>query len=388
MLMSARSIDNLIELVQQERLLDINSWTTDNAPYTISVLTPIINKLMQIQFVNAQTLYSTIQAQFAVILILIIVMSILGSILVAKMVKRVVYDLTQPFSTLLLQSKALANNKLDKPFIWDRDDEIGQVGKSFELSRQVLHDSFELIQAKNKELLLNARLAQMGELISMIAHQWRQPLGAIASTAITMKIQLEIQRFDLSTLEGRTAFDLYFIEKISNIEEYVESLTTTIDDFRNFYRPDKKMVMCSLKEVTKKALKIIQNSIELDNIKIIEEYCDETQLELFDNELIQVILNLLKNAQDNFRDREVSNPFMHIKTENNSFTICDNGGGVPEDIIDKIFDPYFSTKDQKNGTGLGLHMSKVIVAEHHGGTLRVKNQNGGACFEILLREPL
>jgi signal transduction histidine kinase len=194
-----------------------------------------------------------------------------------------------------------------------------------------------------------------------------------------------MERFDLSAEEERAAFNLYFSKRLDDIEEYVESLTTTIDDFRNFYRPDKKMVIATFEDVTKKALKIIRNSIEMDNIKIIEEYCDETQHELFDNELTQVILNLLKNAQDNFREKATVNPLIHIRAKNNLLTVCDNGGGISDDIIEKIFDPYFSTKDEKNGTGLGLHMSKVIVDEHHQGTLRARNQDEGVCFEIIIR---
>jgi signal transduction histidine kinase len=383
--LSDKSLDVLINAVHEKRLMQIISWRTDDAPYTIVELTPILNQLMQVQITNAQNIYSTTQTRFFSILTLIILISIAGFMYVAKMVRRVVEDLTQPFTTLLLQSNALANERLDEPFIWNRTDEIGQVGKSFELSRQALHHLFEQIQVKNKELLLNARLAQMGELISMIAHQWRQPLGAIASTAINIRVQLEMERFDLSVEEERAAFNLYFSKRLDDIEEYVESLTTTIDDFRNFYRPDKKMVIATFEDVTKKALKIIRNSIEMDNIKIIEEYCDETQHELFDNELTQVILNLLKNAQDNFREKATVNPLIHIRAKNNLLTVCDNGGGISDDIIEKIFDPYFSTKDEKNGTGLGLHMSKVIVDEHHQGTLRARNQHEGVCFEIIIR---
>ncbi|HEX5623478.1 MAG TPA: SpoIIE family protein phosphatase [Sulfuricurvum sp.] len=150
--LSVKSLDTLIQLVKEKKLMDVISWTTDDAPYTIIELTPILNKLMQVQIINAQNIYSTTQVQFFAILALIVIISIAGALYVAKMVKRVVRDLTQPFGELLSQSNALANQKLDEPFVWKRTDEIGQVGKSFELSRQALHNSFQQIQTNNKEL--------------------------------------------------------------------------------------------------------------------------------------------------------------------------------------------------------------------------------------------
>ena len=104
----------------------------------------------------------------------------------------------------------------------------------------------------------------------------------------------------------------------------------------------------------------------------------------YDNELIQVILNILKNSQDNFKERKVENPKIIITIDENILSICDNGGGISEDIIGEIFDPYFSTKDEKNGTGLGLYMSKIIVEEHHNAKLDVVNVDDGVCFSITM----
>ena len=236
------------------------------------------------------------------------------------------------------------------------------------------------------QMLQQSRLAQMGEMIAMIAHQWRQPLSSIAATALNMKLKLELESFDLEIQEGRDALNRFFIEKLANIEHYVDNLTTTIDDFRNFYKPNKKMVHTSYKEVATRALKIIRTSIETDNIEIIEEYGDESQFEIYDNEMMQVILNLFKNSQDNFKEKNIENPKIWVTSQNDNLFICDNGGGIPEEIIDKVFDPYFSTKNEKNGTGLGLYMSKVIIEEHHKGKLRVRNQNGGVSFRIILEK--
>ena len=238
-----------------------------------------------------------------------------------------------------------------------------------------------------KQLMLHTKQAQMGEMISMIAHQWRQPLGAIASTSIDMQLQSELESFDFGEKEEAQKYEAYINNSLKDIDSFVKNLTTTIDDFRNFYKQDKKTVTVKLEDVILKSLNIIKASLTNDNIKIIEEYNSKQKIELYDSEIMQVILNILKNSEDNFNDREIKNPYIKITTEKNTISICDNGGGIQEDIIEKIFDPYFSTKKEKNGTGLGLYMSKIIVKDHHNGKIIVENiqdTNGviGVCFRI------
>ena len=242
----------------------------------------------------------------------------------------------------------------------------------------------DLTQIKKQEQLLFAqsRLAQMGEMISMIAHQWRQPLAAIASTSANLEVKLELQTFDLQSQSGQEEMMSYFLTNLQNIDTYVETLTTTIDDFRNFYKQDKASVETTFETLIHKALHIIQTSLINDNVEIESFYDSQERLKLYDSEMMQVILNILKNAQDNFKERQTKNPKITIRTHQRGVTICDNGGGVAEEIVEKIFDPYFSTKSSKNGTGLGLYMSKTIVEEHHHGKLTLKNLDNGACFEI------
>ena len=237
-------------------------------------------------------------------------------------------------------------------------------------------------EAQQKQLFAQSRLAQMGEMISMIAHQWRQPLSAISTTTINLKIKLEFESFDLDSKEGIKEANEYFIEKLENIESFVGTLTQTIDDFRNFYKPDKASVSIYLEDVILKALNVIKTSLENKNIEIVEEYLCKDLVEVHDSELMQVVLNILKNAQDNFVEKGIKNPRITIKTQNRVISICDNGGGIPEEIIDNIFDPYFSTKGERNGTGLGLYMSKIIVDEHHNGLLSAVNIDNGVCFSI------
>ncbi|MEN8303169.1 MAG: PAS domain-containing protein [Campylobacterota bacterium] len=230
-----------------------------------------------------------------------------------------------------------------------------------------------------QQLLQQSRLAQMGEMISMIAHQWRQPLGSIATVAANLQMKIELKELDLDLKDGK-----YLTDRLKKIDNYVQNLTITIDEFRDFYKPNEQSVEVKLDELLKRVLNVTNASLEGDNIEIIEQYSVSDRVEVYDSEVMQVILNILKNAQDNFKEKETSNPKIIIKTGNKSISICDNGGGVPEDVIEKIFDPYYSTKSEKNGTGLGLYMSKVIIEEHHNGRLSVVNKDGGACFSIEL----
>ncbi len=249
-----------------------------------------------------------------------------------------------------------------------------------------IEEEVEKNRKKDQELFAQLRLAQMGEMISMIAHQWRQPLGAIASTSINLKMKIELDQFDLSSKDEQLECKEYFVEELDDIDEYVQILTSTINDFRNFYKPDKSSSLININEPIQKALKIIKTSLEADNINIETKYNSNNEIEIYDGEIMHVFLNILKNAQDNFKNIDIQDKEIVITTKdvNNSveITICDNGGGISQNILDKIFDPYFSTKDQRNGTGLGLYMSKTIIEEHHNGKLDIKNIENRACFII------
>lgn len=241
-------------------------------------------------------------------------------------------------------------------------------------------------QQQEKLMFQQARLAQMGEMISMIAHQWRQPLSAIASTVINMKLKIDFESFDLETNEGRNAQKDFHNKQLVNIQSYVDNLSSIIDDFRNFYRPDKETVLSTFRTVIDKALTIIQSSIESDKIELIEEYDNEQIFEMLDGEMLQVILIILKNSQDNFKEKGILHPQIKIIVDNSTLIICDNGGGISSEVLEEIFDPYFSTKDEKNGTGIGLYMSKIIIENHHQGKLSAYNENNGVCFKIQLRD--
>ena len=241
---------------------------------------------------------------------------------------------------------------------------------------------------KDQKIQEQSKMAQMGEMISMIAHQWRQPLGAISSTSIDLNTKIELETFDLEGAKGREECQTYFSNGLKNIDEFVKNLTTTIDDFRNFYSPNKEADIALVYEIINKALNIIRDSLASDNIETVEKYICYEKAKIYSNEIMQVILNIMKNSQDNFKEKMIKNPRISITCKDAedkvAVEICDNGGGIPENILPNIFDPYFSTKDEKNGTGLGLYMSKIIIEEHHNGSLLVKNCDDGVCFTIVL----
>ena len=200
------------------------------------------------------------------------------------------------------------------------------------------------------------------------------------SASLTLKAKLD-------KLDNDTAVELG--EKIS---DYSQHLSSTIDDFREFFKPNKEKREATFNDLIKNVLGIVEVSIINQNIELITKLNSKNIFNTYPNEIKQVILNLIKNAEDILLEKEIENPCIKIKTyddENNSYlSVEDNGGGIPKDIIDKIFDPYFSTKTKKDGTGLGLYMSKTIIEEHCRGKLDVYNNKYGAVFKITLSTKL
>ncbi len=250
----------------------------------------------------------------------------------------------------------------------------------------------EELREKDKILLSKYRMAAMGEVISLIAHQWKQPLAAISSTLTGIKVKLASGKFNLEDQADQEKFLFYLERKHNRIDHYVQFLSDTTDEFRHFFNPNKHKESVSLNLPIKNALNIVQDSMQKHGITILEDLRIDTALMLYKNEIIQVVLNILKNSEDNFLENATPHPKIIITTysEHNRYIIriCDNGGGVPKEDIKNIFDPYFSTKHEDIGTGLGLYMSKIIVEEHHGGLLNMYNTNDGACFEIIFTKEI
>ncbi len=234
------------------------------------------------------------------------------------------------------------------------------------------------LELQEQKLLQQSRLAQMGEMLSMIAHQWRQPLAAISSTSAALELKANLGKANNETV----------IKLSSKISEYAQHLSSTIDDFRDFFKSDKKELESSYNDIVKSILNIVEVSIENSNILIVRDLQDKEMFITYPNEVKQVILNLVKNAEDILIENNTEHAYIKIVTymKNNRhiLEVQDNAGGVPIDIVEKIFDPYFSTKLEKNGTGLGLYMSKTIIEEHCHGELNLFNNEEGAVFQVVL----
>ena len=240
-----------------------------------------------------------------------------------------------------------------------------------------VHEEVVKNQEKTKQLIAQNRLAQMGEMISMIAHQWRQPLTAISATTNNLLIKMMLDtKIEKEELEN----------EITLISDYSQHLSLTIDDFRNFFKTDREKVSTKLENVIENTISIVKSTLDSNYINLITDYKCTKEINIYSTELSQVILNLIKNAEDALLENSIKNPEIKIETScNDSFafiSISDNAIGISEDILEKIFDPYFSTKKSKDGTGIGLYMSKIIINEHFKGNLSASNINNGARFTI------
>ena len=241
-----------------------------------------------------------------------------------------------------------------------------------------IKQQLSVLREKDRQLQYQARLAKMGEMLSMIAHQWRQPLTAISATTSYMFGKLMVDEFDRDE----------FIDELQHIEDYSKHLSKTIDDFRNFFKPNKQKEDTTLEAIIDTTLDIVTPVLSNNNISVKTDYrCNET-INSYANEIGQVVLNLIKNAEDVLVEKKIQTPIINIKTykNNNSavFEISDNGGGISNKIMDRIFDQYFTTKTTQDGTGVGLCMSKTIIENNCKGSLNVKNGNEGALFVVTI----
>lgn len=255
---------------------------------------------------------------------------------------------------------------------------------------KILQEKFKKYQnerTKQQNIIAQqAKMAAMGEMIGNIAHQWRQPLSSISTSATGMKLQKE-----LNILE-----DKFLIEGLEQINNSVQYLSTTIDDFRNFYKPDKNKKEFRILETINKVINLVDLQFRSNGITIIKNGQD-VKINSFENELIQVLINILNNARDELikKDKDYEKLIFIdvLKNQKNLLVqIKDNAGGIPTDIITRIFEPYFTTKNQSQGTGIGLYMSREIISKSMNGEINTKNVTfeyegksyEGALFEIII----
>ena len=277
--------------------------------------------------------------------------------------------------SLLLSHKINQIFKTYQDEVEQRTAELEELNTSLEHRVQV---EIQNHRTKDKMLIQQSKMAEMGDMLSMIAHQWRQPLNQISY--IFMNID--------SAYEYKELSKEYLDTKLKEANEQIEFMSATIDDFRNYFRPQKEKQFVLVSDVVQSCVSLMKQSLEASDIDVQTTSQGRDLTHIYKNEFLQVLLNLVKNAKDVLVQKKIQNPKITISSscykDKLIVEVIDNGGGVDEKLFDKIFEPYFSTKDKKHGTGLGLYMSKMIIEEHLNGELSVSNTQEGACFRIEL----
>ncbi len=238
--------------------------------------------------------------------------------------------------------------------------------KKVEMEINLRHEQEEL-------LIQNSKMAEMGDMINNIAHQWRQPTSRVTLLLSNILMSLEEDEIDKKYLKN----------KIDSAIEQMEFISSTIDDFTNFFSPKKQTKNFYVSNAIEKTLKIVKSTFTSFGIDI-NINNDDFILKGNENELSQVILIILSNAKDQFEKNESENKTIDIiiNSEEKSLEFIDNAGGIREEIIDKIFDHYFSTKNKDHCTGIGLYTAKMIIQQTFNGKIEAKNTTNGASFTL------
>ncbi|RXK02992.1 histidine kinase [Arcobacter sp. CECT 8989] len=225
-------------------------------------------------------------------------------------------------------------------------------------------------------LIQQSKLAAMGEMIGNIAHQWRQPLAQISAIHMNMKVTFDFEKFNKEYL------DL----KIKEANKLTSYMSQTIDDFQNFFKPQGEKELFSVEKACKDAYFIVESSLKYHGIELSFDVKEDSEVLGYKNEFSQVVLNLISNAKDILLERKVEEPQINIEIKGGeSYAVVkveDNAGGVREEILDKIFDPYFTTRHKTQGTGIGLYMAKNIIERNMHGFINVRNNDHGAIFTV------
>jgi len=249
-----------------------------------------------------------------------------------------------------------------------------------EAYKSELQEKIKKIQEKQQILIQNSKMASMGEMIANIAHQWRQPLNSLSALHTVLMMDYEDN--------GRLTQ-----EEIAQFKEessqYIHRMSSTIDDFRNFFSPTKEKEYFVVSDAIKESIKFVKDSYLDSNVALIDRTRDgDTQMYSYKNELMQVIMILLNNSRDAVIGNKIEKPQVIVdlihRDEKIEIRVKDNGGGIDDDIMDRIFEPYFTTKFKSDGTGVGLYMSRMIIEDSIGGELVLENDDNGVLATLIL----
>ena len=257
-------------------------------------------------------------------------------------------------------------------------DQINELANLNDELEERITQALETQKKQQEALFLQDRTVQMSELLNMLAHQWRQPLSRISAVTTQLKFALALGDIDPEA----------FNQQVDGIEKYTHELSDTIEEFRSVYEPaqlSENTPVCTLLE---KSASVITASFQDVAIKI-DVLCDKEERGYFTSTaLYQVLLSLLRNSQEAFKENKIDDAKITLSSQRKDgllhIYVEDNAGGIKEEYLNKIFDPYFSTKNKKNGHGLGLYMSKSIIEQNCKGSLEVNNTENGCRFTIIL----
>ena len=305
-----------------------------------------------------------------------IVAGTLGTILVAAFI-----------AFIILQNIRFLHNSLES-MVEKKTKELQNLNRNLKLK---IEEEVKKSREKDEIMFRQSRLAAMGEMIGNIAHQWRQPLNALS---------LIIQSFQTKKMLGIPLSDDFINEQVEQGYLLTENMSKTIDDFRNFFDPNKKRDYFDVKENIAKNIEILSKYYNRYGIDINFICKQNFKILGYQNEFSQVIINLFSNSKDALNDTKPTRKLIEVRIYSDDkygyVEIIDNGGGIKQDIIDRIFEPYFTTKHKSVGTGIGLYMSGQIIEKHMGGELIAENISHffegykleEKCAKIVIKLPL
>jgi C4-dicarboxylate-specific signal transduction histidine kinase len=260
------------------------------------------------------------------------------------------------------------------------DELVRQRTAELETFNQRLQEEITKAVEKNrtqeKILMQQAKMAEIGSMVESIAHQWRQPLNILGLSMTRLNINMSLGNHnDMSKV-------------IEIVEQQIDYMSQTIDDFRNFFKQDRLQSKVNVYHLINEVETLLGPLLASKKIVLIKDIDSTVEILVYHNELKQVLINIVNNAREAIEYIKSKKRQITVSCTNDKYhctiSIEDSGGGVPHHIIDKIFDPYFTTKFESQGTGIGLYMAKMIIEKHCLGKLSVYNTANGACFEIRL----
>ncbi len=392
-------IDNaVIQVSKSGSNIVLVNHENDNIVGIFSVRMPPITGELRHNGYGTITLFASYQAvlqeeeinAYETIFFRLIAILIIASLIILYLRRRVIL----PVASMIKTIKAIDQGKSIERMDVNTDDELGEISIAFnqmietlevkkseveeyknDLENQV---NFEVSKRHEQEgiMLQQSRLAGMGEMIGNIAHQWRQPSNVLGLIIENIKDAYAYGELTKEVIDKST-------QQASNV---IQKMSITIDDFRSFFEPDKNMMAFKVLEVIRETFSMLELTFNQRNIAVSIDIDSSLELRGYKNEFAQVIINLLNNSRDVLEENHVVDGKIYISAIENDeqivIQIKDNGGGIPKSVLPRIFEPYFSTKEEGKGTGIGLYMSKTVIDDHHNGYLEASNDEAGAVFTM------